>query len=76
MAVDGQYWKLVMRAAGATTAQILADCRGYGHKDLSCDHPVRQIRIAKGGLCPLEAGMRIRGQPHGNIPQNMRHVTG
>ena len=59
MAVDGQYRKLVMRAAGATTAQILADCRGYGHKDLPCDHPVRQIRIAKGGLCPLEAGMRI-----------------
>ena len=76
MAVDGQYWKLVMRAAGATTAQILANCLGYGYKDLSCDHPVRQIRIAKGGLCPLEAGMRIRGQPHGNIPQNMRHLTG
>ena len=76
MAVNGQYWKLVMRAAGATTAQILADCRGYVHKDLSCDHPVRQIRIAKGDLCPLEAGMRIRGQPHGNIPQNMRHLTG
>ena len=76
MAVDGQYWKLVMRAAGATTAQILANCLGYGYKDLSCDHPVRQIRIAKGDLCPLEAGQRIRGQPHRNIPQNMRHVTG
>ena len=76
MAVDGQYRKLVMRAADATMAQVLANCRGYGHKDLSCDHPVRQIRIAKGGLCPLEAGMRIRGQPHGNIPQNMRHLTG
>ena len=76
MAVDGQYWKLVMRAAGATTAQILAHCRSYCHKNLSCDHPVRQIRIAKGDLCPLEAGKRIRGQPNGNIPQNMRHLTG
>ena len=76
MAVDGQYWKLVMRAAGATTAQILAHCRGYGHENLSCDHPVRQMTIAKGDLCPLEAGKRIRGQPHGNIPQNMRHLTG
>ena len=76
MAVDGQYWKLVMRAAGATTAQILADCLGYGYKDLSCDHPVRQIRIVKGDLCSLEASQRIRGQPHRNIPQNMRHVTG
>ena len=76
MAVDGQYRKLVMRAAGATTAQVLADCRGYGHKDLSFDHPVREIRIAKGGLRPLEAGKWIRGQPHRNIPQNMRHLTG
>ena len=65
-----------MRARGATIAQVLADCLGYGQKDLFCDHPVRQIRIAKGGLCPLEAGMRVSGQPHGNIPQNMRHLTG
>ena len=76
MAVDGQYRKLVMRAAGATTAQVLADCRGYGHNDLSCDHSVRQIRIAKGDLCPLEAGKRIRGKPHGNITENIRHLTG
>ena len=76
MAVDGQYRKLVMRAAGATTVQVLADCHSYGHKNLSCDHPVRQIRIAKGDLCPPEAGKRIRGQPNGNIPQNMRHLTG
>ena len=53
MAIDGQYGKLVMRVAGAKTAQVLANYRDYGHKDLSRDHPVRQIRIAKGGLCPL-----------------------